>query len=118
MNSLLAALILSTCSQVGIPDTGCPTLLTPDSVRAIAQHAVGKTSGKSYIIVNTSEFDKLDDEMQVRVLVHELSHHTHYEKTGRKSTRHPRSWQIGCQELANASGVEATACGSSFVPQR
>lgn len=118
MNSAIAALILSVCTQAGITDESCPTLLTPDSVRAVAQHAIGKSSGKSYILVNTWEFKQLSEEAQRGTLVHELAHHSYYQDTGKKSLSHSNKWKRGCLALAREAGVAPSVCRVSFAPSR
>ena len=108
------ALLVSVCGQVGISGSDCPSLLTPKDVPAIAQHAVGSQSGKSYVLVNTGEFNRLTVEKQTVILVHELAHHTYYQETGKTSLNHSNKWRKGCLALAKESGVSISACKSSL----
>ena len=114
MNSIIMSLLVSVCGQVGISDLECPSLLTPKDVPAIAQHAIGSQSGKSYVLVNTSEFNRLTIEKQTVTLVHELAHHTYYQETGKTSLNHSNKWRKGCLALAKESGVSTSACKSSL----
>ena len=114
MNSIIMSLLVSVCGQVGISDSECPSLLTPIDVPAIAQHAIGSQSGKSYVLVNTSEFNRLTVEKQTVTLVHELAHHSYYQETGKTSLNHSNKWRKVCLSLAKESGVSTSACKSSL----